>query len=252
MTKKKQIGLIVLIVVLALPLWGRYVWWGHDSPETLDRRHLPIYRRHYPLRHWSWSGIFPLEGGFIPDPHFLLSEPMPFPDPALRVVSQQVIQFRLVDINPFFDDQSSEILLVITSDDSTLEYSLQFPTKQGVQAILSIPDLPNARIVPYEGQLALFANFHGPAKGIYLIPLPMRSGDKLSLISTNDPQFDKIANQLRAVGQDSSIRDQFCRTSRNDFIAFYQKYCGPCEAGSTMDSQVATEENFNRFWKPTK
>jgi hypothetical protein len=249
MPRKKKIGLIILIAFLALPLLGRYFWWGNRSPEMVTGMHLPIYRRHYPLRHWKWSGIFPSEGGFISDPHFLLSEPMPFPGPALSMVSPQRIQFQLLDINPFFDDHSSEILLLLTSDNSTLEYSLQFPAMQGVQASLSMPDLPNARVFPYDGQLAMVANFSGPVKGIYLIPLPLRSGARLTLISANDPQFDRIATQLRAVGQDGTIRDQFCRTSRNDFIAFYQKYCGPCEAGLTINSQAAIDEDFDKFWK---
>ena len=52
--------------------------------------------------------------GFIPDPHFLSSEAMPLSEPVLKMLSHHDGSFRLIDVNPFFNDRTSEILLVVT------------------------------------------------------------------------------------------------------------------------------------------
>jgi TnpA family transposase len=48
---------------------------------------------------------------------------------------------------------------------------------------------PAAMIFPYERGLALLVNFFGPAKGIYPLHSPIRSGASPGLIPANSPQF---------------------------------------------------------------
>lgn len=145
MTKSYPIVGAVLVIDAMIAIGSNFLWWGYSSPETSDEM-CAVVRRHYPLRHWSWSGIFPLEGGFIPDPHFEWSEVMPLPEGAQKMLASHDARFQLVDVNPAFQDRSSEILLLIKSGTDSFEYSLERPKKDDVQAVTASPDLPNARI----------------------------------------------------------------------------------------------------------
>jgi hypothetical protein len=238
MRRKLTILLLVIIALFA----SRYLHWGHRSSSSSEFKCYEIDRPYYPLRHWSWSGIFPFEGGFIPDPHFVCSEPMQLPDPVERALWEQGASFQVIDVNPFFNDQSSEIQLVIRSSKSVSKYSLQFPGSKGVQAVTAIPSSP-ARMFPYKDQLVLLANFFGPAKGLYLIPLPLQSGGRLTLISARDPQFDLIAKEFNNTAQDRTVKDQFCESRNYDFITFYEKYSGPC-----VEASGSVRNRFDEFW----
>lgn len=238
MYRKLTILLMILVTLFAF----RYLRWGYRSSRDSEFKCYEIRRPYYP-RHWRWSGIFPFEGGLTPDPHFLCSEPLPLSDPVERAVREPGAYFQVIDVNPFFNDQSSEIQLVVRSNTSAFQYSLQFPRAKGVQAVIAIPSSP-ARIFPYKNQLALLVNFFGPAKGLYLIPLPFQSGGNLTLISAKDPQFELIAREFKNNAQDRTVKDQFCESRRYDFITFYEKYSGPCEEASG-----SVGNRFDEFWR---
>jgi len=246
MLKKLAISALLLIAITLLA--GRYLSFGFRSSRASDERCFEIKRAYHPLRHWSWSGIFPLEGGFIPDPHFLCSEPESVPDSVNRILGGTGT-FQVVDVNPFFNDESSEIELLIRSDGSLYEYSLQFPKEKRVQAVIATPDVP-AHIFPYKNRLALVANFFGPAKGIYSIPLPLRSGGKLALITATDPEFDLVSRELANAARDTTVTDQFCESRKWPFISFYEKYAKPC-GNATYDKSVPAASRFDEFWKST-
>jgi hypothetical protein len=235
----------VMIFLFSLPVSSSYIWFGYRSPETKDHLCYPVQRKYYPLRHWTWSGL-PGEGGFISDPHFLWSEPMPFPDPVLRTMNSKNAGFQVMDVNPFFNDGSSEILLLIESNNIAYEYRLQFPRYHNAQAILATPDLPSVRAFPFSGKIALAANFEN-VKGIYLLSLPLKTGTTLQLIPANTPEFELIAAQLGLSSREKTVKTHFCDTSRNDFIAFYEKYGGLCEKEKA--NSVLIDERFAEFWK---
>jgi hypothetical protein len=239
MRKKLTILLLVAITLFAC----RYVHWGYRSSRASELNCYEIKRPYYPLRHWSWSGIFPFEGGFIPDPHFLCSEPMALPGPVETALREQDAHFQVIDVNPFFNDQSSEIQVVVRTSKSVFEYSLQFPKTKGVRAVIATPSSP-ARIFSYKDQLVLLANFSGPTKGLYLMPLPLQSGGRLTFISAKDPQFDLIAREFKNSAQDRTVKDQYCLSRDYAFITFYEKYSGPCEEASSSVSN-----RFDEFWK---
>ena len=243
----------MLGLCFAVALCGRFVSWGRRSAQCGDELFETASRKYYPLRHWQWSGIPPLEAGFVPDPHYLCSESMTFSEPVTRLLSSASSRYGIVDVNPFFNDNTSEILLLIQSRGSRFEYALAFPHGKAVQAILANPMPPPAMVFPYENGLAILANFFGPAKGVYLLPLPLKSGTTLELTPASSPQFAKVAMAFKSVGQEQTTRDQFCESRRNDFIAFYEKYGGSCNQGSRADSDV--NGDFAYFWlgdPPTK
>jgi hypothetical protein len=246
---KKAVGFLILLALPGIVIGGRYFHWGCRAATTYDNKPLPVSRKYYPLRHWAWSGIPGENGaGFIPDPHFLASDAMSFSDPATQILSVPDATFRVLDVNSSFGDRTSEILLLITAGRATSEYSLEFPRRQNVRAVIDFPDLPRARLIPYEKQLALIADFFGPVKGIYLVPLPLKSGP-LALIPVTDPQFDSISKEFRALARDASTEVQFCETKSKPFMAFYEKYVGPCNNGNNGNPKAATAESFDEFWK---
>ena len=134
-----------------------------------------VCRKHHRLRHRVWSGIFPLEGGFIPDPHFLCSEDNVVWRPVASILGDENSLYSIVDINPFFDDKSSEIALIIRSHLDTFEYSLRFPRHKGVRAILADASFPSADFSRIRGVWRDSVHFFGPVKGFYVIP-PSKDG----------------------------------------------------------------------------
>lgn len=241
----RLILIVMVIFLFSLPFSSSYIWLGYRSPETRDHLCYPVQRKYYPLRHWMWSGL-PGEGGYISDPHFLWSEPMPFPDPVLRTMKSKKAGFQVMDVNPFFNDRSSEILLLIEANDTAYEYKLQFLKHRNAQAVLATPDLPAVRAFPSNDKVVLAANFENVI-GIYLLSLPLKTGTTLQLIPANAPEFKLLAAQLSLNAREKTVKAHFCDTSRNDFIAFYEKYGGLCEKKKA--NRVLIDKRFAEFWK---
>lgn len=248
MHKRKclTIAAVVLGLCLAVPLGGQFFSWGRRSPECGDELCDAVSRKHFPLRHWQWSGIPLLEGGFIHDPHYLCSESLALSEPVNNLLSSRRSRYTIVDVNPFFNDSTSEILLLIESQGTRFEYRLTAPKHKGIQAVLAYPTPPPALVFPYRNGLAVLANFFGPAKGVYLLPLPFKSGTALDLISANSAEFATVAAAFHGIGQEPTTRDQFCESRRKDFIAFYEKYSGPCNQKSRAVSEI--DGDFAYFW----
>jgi len=204
-----------------------------------------VHRKRHHFRHWIWSGTFPVEGGFIPDPHYLCSEDGIFADPVNELISDTASRYALVDVNPFFNDRSSEVLLLVKWHDEVFEYSLNTPKRKDVRAILGQPIPPPALVFPYKDGLAVLVTFWGRARGAYVLPLPLRKRTALELVRFGTPEFAEIVGAFGSVAQDHTIKDQFCKAN-NDFVAFYEKYAGPC-AGRVKDGPEI-EKNFSRFW----
>jgi hypothetical protein len=218
------------------------------SNKSNDNGCAPLVRKHRTFHHLIWSGIFPVEGGFIQDPHCLESDQMSFSDPALKLLGSPTATYQVIDVNPFFNDDSSEIVILVRSGGELFEYSLDFPKGQHSQAVPALPGMPSARIFPYRGKLALLADFSGPAKGVYLLDLPLKSTAHLRRIPIATPQFDEVAQELKTIGQDTSVKDQFCKTT-NDFAAFYEKHIGSCGWSPEVYAVNRAVHDYDFFWK---
>lgn len=237
---------IIPLVLVALIISSQFVYWGKKTDCPRDEMCSQISRRYYPVRHWFWSGIFPFEGGFISDPHFLSSKSMPFPDSLGKILDSRDSEFQVMDINPFFNDYSSEILLLVHSGGNQFEYSLDFPKKRRVQAVISSPALPDARVFPYRGELAILVDFFGPAKGIYLLQPPLKSGVKLHLIPVGSSEFEEIAKEFKFTAQDGMVKQQFCETL--PFASFYEKYAASCGWPAKDYANNSTVYDYDSFW----
>jgi|SRR5215475_5040148 len=155
MTKSSPIVGAVHVIGAMIAIGSNFLWWGYSSPETRMRWAplcaadtipsdigvgLEFFRSKvdsFQIRTWS--------------------EVMPLPDGAQKMLASHDARFQLVDVNPAFQNRSSEILLLIKSGTDSFEYSLERPKKDDVQPVAASPDLPNAGIFPYRTGLALLS-----------------------------------------------------------------------------------------------
>lgn len=100
---------------------------SHVSSNEYDNNNVEIKRNKYNLRHFMWSGIFPVFGGLISDPHFLYTKPVDVTDYLSSVINGDKIRYQLIQVNPYFEDKTSENILGLEIDDSTFEYKLETP-----------------------------------------------------------------------------------------------------------------------------
>jgi len=209
---------------------------------------LPVKRRKYMLRHWVWSGIFPFEGGFLPDPHFICSNLVAVPKSVRRLLGCADAKFQLMDVNPGFQDYSSEALLLFQVDEQTYEYSLRAPGDIPITAAPALNYDPGARLFENDGGIAVLINFFRGVRGFYHICLPLRSGQRLELKPAGGPDFELIASSFRTLPDDRDLKSHFCDSRRLDFIAFYEYYRGSCEEGAEREPS-AIRDDFEKFWK---
>ncbi len=104
------------------------------STKELDSNFIEIHRKKHRFRHWKWSGIFPFSGGWIPDPHILATPVREFS----RVISEEIgcngtARYQGFDINPWFEDASSEVVVAIECDDTVFSYNLDLKDLQDVK-----------------------------------------------------------------------------------------------------------------------
>lgn len=74
-----------------------------------------------------WSGIFPVFGGFISHPHFLYSNPVDITDYLSSVIDEEKIRYQLIQVNPYFEDETSENILGLEINGLSFEYKLETP-----------------------------------------------------------------------------------------------------------------------------
>ena len=72
----------------------------------------------------EWSGIFPIFGGFIPDPDFHLDQVHDFSPEIRSLLNDKNARYQGIDINPWFKDYSSEIILAIEVNHKVYEYRI--------------------------------------------------------------------------------------------------------------------------------
>lgn len=245
--RRKTIRWIIPLFLLAmLIVLCQFIYWGKRTGCPANEMCSLISRKYYPVRHWQWSGIFPVEGGFIPDPHFSYSEPMLFPDSVNRMLGSSGSRFQIVEVNSDFNDDSSEILFLVGSRGRLFEYSLTFPKQQGVRAVISYPSEPDARVFPYRDKIAILTDFFGPAKGIYLLQPPLKSGVKLHLIPVRSSEFEDITKEFKLIAPDETVKQQFCETL--PFASFYEKYATSCGWTTEDYANNPSVYDFNAFW----
>jgi hypothetical protein len=244
-------------VLMLLSVFGlsQAIYVGYDSANQQYPACLPIKRKHFPFRHWRWSGEFPVEGHFLQDPHFSCSDAVPVPSLVQSLLNDSRALFQIIDVNPFFEKNllsGKEIVLVIQSKGRLFEYKLDYlhdPNGRfaieavSILAVTEVPMYPAARMFPFEGNIAVLANFNSIIQGYYIVPVPLKPSQTLQL-----HRVDKALTECFANLPDSEdLRAHFCDAPDKRFIAFYRKYRG--ERPAELEPREYTEPfSFEQFW----
>jgi len=245
-TRRTVLVFALVVALLLLPrVAGPHIRSGERSPD--DRvpfaRHLK--RPYYPLRHWQWSGIMPFFGGFHPDPHFLTSDMATFPEVTSRRLGLTRIDYLLADVNPYFNDETSEVVLLLQADKRVTEYLLEVPRNQNVQAIVFWPTRPDLLPFTSGNQVVLLSGIDG-TRGLFLLDAPLHGG-RLALVPARTTRFYTLASAFTNAA-DADVRAQFCDSRRRDFVAFYEFYAHPCDDRRPAKPEI--EKEFREFWGP--
>lgn len=122
-----SVGLLVFSFLL-IQTYEKEIFSSNQLSSTdYDNDNIEIRRDKYNLRNFMWSGIFPLYGGFISDPHFLYSQPVNVSDYLSSIFHHKNVRYQLIDVNPFFENNSSENILAMEIDSTPYEYKLNMP-----------------------------------------------------------------------------------------------------------------------------
>lgn len=119
---------ISVLFVLLIPLMENYIPKKQVSTQQISSEYIDISRNKYYFRNFTWSGIFPLYGGFISDPHFLFQLPVDLTQYLSLVFQTKPVRYQLIQVNPYFENRTSEMILAMEIDGETYEYKLEVPS----------------------------------------------------------------------------------------------------------------------------
>jgi hypothetical protein len=259
MNRRQKIALLLLlapIFVLGVYVF-RFVPVGYQIASEQRDWCFPIKRHYYPFRYWQWSGIGPFYGGWLPDPHFVCSEATPVPTSIKTLLDDPSARYQLIDVNPFFGNESQEILLVIESNSAIYEFRLEFPRPSNIRSgILTSHDF-YIKLFALESQIAVLSNFSYLVQGYYLVPVPLRSNLTLPLHRPGSDVYYRVTDYFSKQPDDAGeLKKQFCGSKSqgligfNHFVAFYRKYRGPCRV--ILDEDLRSRDNeltrFEEWW----
>lgn len=195
------------------------------STKSLDPTFIEIRRPVYHFRHWMWSGIFPVYGGFMDDPHFIASPPVLLPDAVRQILGDANARYQIYDINPFFEDETSQTVLVIESRGTSYEYTVQTKEPLALNAIDF--EYPAIRMFMYDSNIGLISLSR--VVGFASISLPLASGGQI-IFQDFDTSYAREMLQYLKTDQNFLMLKQLCdRPKRNQLkVKFYEKEFGPC------------------------
>ena len=177
-----------------------------SSTRELDSTFIEIRREKHHLRHWKWSGIFPY-GGWIEDPHFVPTHVMNFCPEAAALIPQPA-RFQGFDVNPWFEDDTSETILAIESGGAVYEYRLSLRDLVGVRhgftAVEKIYSFTNAE------SLLFLANLGLTTPALMEVALPLREGGSPAVYGKGSPEWTKIVATLEARCSAGSFTREAC------------------------------------------
>ena len=198
---------------------------GTFSTKELDPSFVEIKRPRYWLRHLKWSGIFPREGGLHRDPEVVATEVFTLPDELRQRLGAKSGRFQGFDVNPWFHDRTSEIVLAIELDGVVHQYRIANSTKPRLDyGFINF----YAPIVPfaYNDRLAFATGLSISRLAFLSTALPLRGDGEMEPVFEGSEAFDAIVQYLRAEGRYVGLRDQLCGAWK-PYREFYKRF-EPC------------------------
>lgn len=201
MAKNILVGLLAVIVVGC-----------SDHPNItseIDPAYIEIKREKYRLCHWKWSGIFPFEGGFIPDPHFYSTKPFDMPDQIVNQLGFKSVRFQGYDINPWFEDRTSEIILAIEIDSNV--YEVKIENKEPYIMNYGFVNFYYP-IVPfiYKNKVAFITGLDVSKLAILTVELPINKSRVVKPIFSEQPEFHNVIKYLNTLERFKVLREGLC------------------------------------------
>jgi hypothetical protein len=204
---------------------------GIYNTSEIDPNNIEILRPVYRFRHWKWSGIFPLYGGFIGDPHILFSKPVILPSFEFPIISSNhSFRYQVFDINTAFEDNSTELLLAIEIDDKVYEFQLDVP--KGSRSFSGMAERKTDFIlVPFGTKIILFTFLSVPNKlgisdYIFILETPFDERVKKIVKPVDSESFFK---NYQTEEFNNILKLKFCSSDFKPFHNFYEKHFKPCE-----------------------
>ncbi len=211
---------LVVITLLGASLACSY---GTHSTTDNDPSAIQVSRPKYYLRHWVWSGIFPVEGGLISDPHIYMTDVFEFPDSVSGVVGPG--RYQGFDINPWFRDSSTEALIAIEQHGEVFEYAIE-NVPPGGYAFINMMRHPIISLV-VDDHLAFVSHINILELALFRVELPLRHGSSLRASYAPSTDFDRLVEALQRDNAFLQLKPTLCGTS-NVFRGFYERF-EPCD-----------------------
>lgn len=212
---------LAVLLVLLIPLMERYILPKKQvSTQQISSENIDILRNEYYFRNFIWSGIFPLYGGFISDPHFLFQLPQDLTQYLSPVFQTKLVRYQLIQVNPYFKNRTSEMVLAMEIDGETYEYKLEVPSDYPSFVTESEP---RGEFLYHDINLYYVLSYGWENKFLIYEILPPFNENKVlsnSLVSLGQSHFPEYLKFSIAKDQ----ADRFISHSYSGMYDFYTKY----------------------------
>ncbi len=198
----KKYFLFFILILFLVTLTSKYITWGEISTKEIDENYIEIKRKRYPFRHWRWSGIPPFYGWFIPDPHFAESAPTKLPADILKFLGVKEGRYQLYDVNPYFEPENVENLMVFEIDGKLYTYQVKLPLKSEIVTLSEEP-ADVEFIIFAKNEIVGFMKYNDYCveevfmTGLFFLKLPFENGSHLEFYNSKSKTYKQISNQLK-------------------------------------------------------
>lgn len=230
MILKKKVAVVIVVVVILVAMlvvsffvlrsYEKYVFQSEQvSSKEFDSSNVEIKRDKYYFRNFIWSGIFPFYGGFIPDPHFLFQRPVDITEYLSPIFHGKSVRYQLMQVNPYFEDRSSELILAVEIEGLPYEIKLEYPSD-----FYSFSTEESRSVFLYNGNTLYFVmpyNFRDELL-VYQINYPFNETEEItySTINLNGSNVSKFFDFR--LSQDQI--DMLLNHPIHEFYQFYTQY----------------------------
>jgi hypothetical protein len=203
---------------------------------------LELHKTSIFARHWLWSGIFPLEGGFIPDPHIICNPATAAAPSVARALGDSTLRFQLAFLNHFFDDES--VLVIITSVRGTRAVRLDRPPDRTIPPGNGLPGLKNFAL---GGRVYLLVGEIG-VKGLVRMPESAEDGSA-PLLAPSSPEFESVLATLAVDPSAADVVADFCNPVEGTLASLTSVWLGGCP-GLDFRAHFKREPRamYNQLW----
>ena len=222
----KRIGLFVAIGFLLVLVYSFTLGPEVVSTKSINENFIEIKREKYRFRHWMWSGILPVYGGFIEDPHFEYSQPALMPKNVRELLGDDKARYQIYDINPFFEDDTFESILVIEYKGKSYEYNVETKKPLALNMNISIENGILIKVFSYNSQIGLLSTDR--EVGFANIVLPLKNKGEIIFHDFGTSFSEKIFEFLRKDKNYLILKEPLCHDPFSPNRNFYEKEFGKC------------------------